>query len=157
METKIERLSGKNYKLHMIPAYYAQQFLERDDGAFTDDEVLFLMQYVSVDGIPLDCEDRVNEFVDDWTILTELVSLVYNFNFSFMSNWRFWRVPNTDGFVSSEPRQLSAFIHSIITNKYADLMQLKTCVSLKDAFEMHDSILTKAMNEYRFSKMKGIK
>lgn len=156
METIVAPVAGKNYKLHMIPAYYAQMFLDaKEPGEFSDDEVMFLMKHVSIDGVFLDCESAIDKYVDDWMVLTELVSMVYNVNFGFMSGWRFWRVPSSDGFVSSEPRQLSAFCHSIITNKYATLVQLKTCVSLKDAFEMHDSIMTKAMNEYRYSKMKG--
>lgn len=163
METKIEELNGKKYKILMIPAYYAQQFLtssrDSSDG-LTEENVVYLMSYVESKGengwVRLEDADTVDKYVDDWMCLDILVEMVYEANFGFLKDWKMWRVPNIDGFEGSEPKQLSSFMHSIITNGYATLEALKTTVSLKDAFEMQDSILTKAMSDYRYMKLKGM-
>jgi hypothetical protein len=162
MESTIEDVYGKKYRVRLIPAYHAQNFLDHEpvDGSPPCEEsVIFLMGYVDakVEGewFPLEDAEAIDKYVDGWVELDKLVEIVYNVNFGFLQGWRVWRIPNTDGFEGTEPRQLSPFIHSIITNGFASLQELKTSCSLKDAFEMQDSILTKAMNEYRYMKMKG--
>lgn len=163
MLTKLVEMDGKWYRIRSIPAYYAQKFLSKDPSDvrdFDEGEVIYLMSFVDakIDGnyIPLEDSLTIDVMVDDWLSLDRLVNEVYDFNFSFMADWKMWRVPSVNDFVGSEPRQLSPFIHAIITQGYATLSELKSTCSLRDAFEMQDSILTKAMNEYRYSQMRGM-
>jgi len=164
MNTTIETVGDKKYRIHLIPAYYAQNYLSKEvnDGSPPSEEsIIYLMSFVNAkvgdEWVNLEDPEIIDRYVDDWMALDKITEIVYNVNFGFLQGWRIWRVPNTDGFEGTEPRQLSPFIHSIITNNYATLQELKTTCSLKDAFEMQDSILTKAMNEYRYMKMKGAK
>lgn len=163
MESFIEEVWGRKYRVRLIPAYYAQRFLDQqptDGTPPSEGDVVYLMGFVDAkteDGwVSLEDAETIDRHVEDYTALDKLVQIVYNVNFGFLQGWRIWRIPNTDGFEGTEPRQLSPFIHSIITNGFASLQELKTTCSLRDAFEMQDSILTKAMNEYRYMKMKGV-
>lgn len=164
MLTEITEYCGRKYRIRSIPAYYAQQFLSTgepaEDREFTEDEVLYLVSFVDAkadkEWVPLDEPDLVDSLIEDWMGLDKLVAMVYNHNFGFMRDWKIWRVPSIRDFMGSEPKQLSPFINAIITNGYATLSELKTSCSLQDAFEMQDSLLTKAMNEYRYAQMKGV-
>lgn len=163
MESITHKENDATYRIRSIPAYYAQRFLsdgERESPEFTEEEVIYLMSYVDFkdgkDYVPLDSEELIDSLVPDWECLDRLISVVYNHNFGFMREWKVWRIPSLHGFVGSDPRQLSPFIHTIIVNGFATLSELKTSCSLRDAFEMQDSLLTKAMNEYRFSQMRGV-
>jgi hypothetical protein len=163
MESKIEEIGDRKYRINLIPAYYAQQFLakSKENGADLDEEsIVYMMSYVDAKTdagwVRMEDADAVDANVEDWMALDILIEKTYEANFGFLRDWKMWRVPNIDGFEGSEPKQLSSFIHSIITNGYATLEALKTTVSLRDAFEMQDSILTKAMSDYRYMKIKGM-
>lgn len=163
MKNVIREIGGKKYKIHTIPAYYAQQFLDRtknQSGELTEDDVVYLMGYVDAksgsEWVRLEDPDTIDSHVDNWMVLDVLAEMSYEENFGFLREWKIWRVPNVDGFEGSEPKQLSSFVHSLISNGQTTLEALKNTVSLLDAFEMQDSILTKAMSDYRYMKLKGI-
>jgi hypothetical protein len=82
-------------------------------------------------------------------VLTGLISLVHDFNFKFLENWKSVKVPLrfTDGAKSVSSSNIEPMASQLIQSEVATLRELEEYYSLEDAFKMFDTIMVKGINQ----------
>lgn len=140
----IKTLSGKDYKITKMMAYYAKEYIESKDESL-------LFKCISVktpDGWVNLAEPELIDFhVATWMDLSELLDSVIEHNLGFLENRRFRRLPDS-GISSASPYHCDPLFHALVSNKYADMTELKQSLTLEDAFDLLDSLTTSKLNEY---------
>jgi len=80
-------------------------------------------------------------------VLDKLIHISKEENFSFLEKRRFRRLPES-GITSASPFYCDPLFHSLVSNQYASMAELKTILTLEDAFDLMDSLTTNKLNEY---------
>lgn len=81
--------------------------------------------------------------------LVGVVSLINQFNFEFLSNWKGARVPRRfiDGAQSVSSTNSDPLIAQLVGDGVASIKELEEFYSLKDAFMMFDIIMVRGINQ----------
>jgi hypothetical protein len=114
---------------------------------------MFLMFGVvaHVDGADhaLTTEAMINRHVDDWIMLEELEEAAKEVNFSFLINRKIRTPPKTSQIIYESPEYIDPLFYTLISSKHATMTELKTTLTLEDAFNLLDSVTTTRINEAR--------
>lgn len=82
-------------------------------------------------------------------VLNGIISLVRDFNFAFIDNWRGVKVPtrflDQTNSVSSE--NIDPIVRQLIQDDVATLKELEEYYSMEDAFKLFDTLMVKGINQ----------
>jgi len=121
---------------------------------------LDILPYTSVkckdEYIILNNEKSINKYVVDkinhvpnFLVLRALLSIVTDFNFSFLANFKPVKIPSK--FAKESKSVFSKYIDiplsQLIQNQFASLKELEEYYSLEDAFILFDVMISKGINE----------
>lgn len=149
-------LFGRSYITHQFSAIPALAIMERKAELHPRD--MLSKTSIEIDGewFELGNDRIINEYVNDIiekipprVVLGALISIVNDFNFGFLSNWRGVKVPTRflDGARSVSSANVDPLVSQLVQDGAASLRELEEYYSLEDAFKMFDIIMVKGVNQ----------
>lgn len=154
--TKFEAF-GIKYKTMQFSAMEGLALIE-DDDAMHPCKLLANTQVWTEDAGWCDLSDQnvLNDNIKDLAgvlapriALNGITSLVHDFNFQFLNNWKGVKVPARfiDGAHSVSSKHIEPMAAQLIQDGAATLRELEEYYSLEDAFKMFDAIMMKGVNQ----------
>lgn len=149
---------GMKYKTEQFSAIQGLELIADDSAAIHPCKLLAKTQIYTKDGIWADLSNQtiLNDNVNDLAnilppriVLNGIVSLVHDFNFQFLANWKGVKVPSRfiDGAQALSSQNLEPMAAQLIQDGAASLRELEEYYSLEDAFKMFDTIMVKGVNQ----------
>ncbi len=148
---------GVTYRTQQFSAIEGLAMLAMDK-EFANPEVMLSRTFAIVGAREIQLNNRfaINENVKDAAgvippllVLRGLNSIVHDFTFSFLVQWKGMKVPSrvTDPAQSVSSKNMSPMAAQLIQDDAATLRELEEYYSLEDAFKMFDVLTAKGINQ----------
>lgn len=156
IETKTFDALGRKYRARQFAAVPAMKLLQQREDAHPLQLLATTEVQVGDAWVALDSAEAINEHVFDAyglvpprAALNGVMSIIRDFNFGFLLNWKGVSVPHrfrseTKGV---DTAHIDPVISTLIGNDTAKLHELEERYSLQDAFIMFDVLMAKSVNQ----------
>src|SRR5579872_4046299 len=156
-KTKTFSAFGKRYKTEQFSAMEGLSLMAVSTDLHPCEVLSKTQIWIDPDGWrDLSDQDVVNDNLVDVAevlapriVLNGILSLVHDFNFKFLDNWKSVKVPRrfTDGAQSVSSANVEPMAAQLIQDGVASLRELEEYYSLEDAFKMFDALMVKGINQ----------